>query len=76
MSALRLWQLAAKQGETLAQFGLGAMYERGQGVPRDYGEAVKWWRLAAEQGEALAQSSLGVTTAPGEVGLHGDAAWR
>jgi hypothetical protein len=34
------------------------MYEKGQGVPQDYKEAVKWYRLAAEQGYADAQTNL------------------
>lgn len=36
------------------------MYERGQGVPQDEGEAVKWYLKAAEQGNAKAQLILGV----------------
>ena len=36
------------------------MYEKGQGVPQDYQEAVKWYRLSAEQGFAEAQYNLGV----------------
>jgi hypothetical protein len=26
------------------------MYEQGQGVARDYAEAMRWYRLAADQG--------------------------
>jgi hypothetical protein len=29
-------------------FTFGLMYQNGQGVPRDYAEALKWYRLAAE----------------------------
>ncbi|MFQ5329466.1 MAG: hypothetical protein ACE5D4_05690 [Thermodesulfobacteriota bacterium] len=36
------------------------MYEKGEGIVRDYGEAVKWFRKAAEQGNALAQHNLWV----------------
>jgi len=36
------------------------MYDKGQGVPQDYKEAVKWYRLAAEQGYAYAQYHLGL----------------
>jgi TPR repeat protein len=36
------------------------MYERGQGVPQDYAEAVKWYRLAADQEVAQAQRNLGI----------------
>ncbi len=50
----------AEQGNSQAQWFLGSMYEKGQGVPQDYAEAVKWHRKAAEQGLAEAQFSLGV----------------
>ncbi len=36
------------------------MYDNGQGVLRDYAEAVKWYRKAAEQGNAKAQNNLGL----------------
>jgi hypothetical protein len=34
------------------------MYDLGQGVRQDYGEAVKWYRRAADQGYAKAQFAL------------------
>ena len=37
------------------QFHLGALYESGQGVTQNYGQAVAWYRAAAEQGLAVAQ---------------------
>ena len=42
------------------------MLKKGEGVPRDYGEAMKWTRLAAEQGDAEAQHNLGVMYHNGE----------
>ena len=36
------------------------MYWRGNGVTRDYAEALKWYRKAAEQGVAEAQNNLGL----------------
>jgi hypothetical protein len=36
------------------------MYYNGQGVSRDFNEAVKWFKLAADQGSALGQKNLGV----------------
>jgi hypothetical protein len=36
------------------------MYYYGQGVPKNYAEAVKWFRKAAEQGYAIGQSQLGL----------------
>lgn len=38
---------AAEQGLADAQFGLGAAYMVGNGVPRDYSEAYFWLDLAA-----------------------------
>ena len=35
------------------------MYDKRQGVPQNYAEAVKWYRKAAEQGFAEAQYNLG-----------------
>ena len=42
-----------------AQNDLGVCYQFGQGVERDYYEAVKWYRKAAAQGHASAQNNLG-----------------
>lgn len=50
----------AEQGDAVAQYSLGVMYENGQGLPQDYVEAVRWYRLAAEQELYLAQNNLGV----------------
>jgi uncharacterized protein len=65
VTALRLWRPLAEQGDAEAQYNLGVMYEQGQGVIQDYGEAVKWYRLAAEQGDAGSQNNLGVMYAKG-----------
>ena len=45
---------------------LGSLYLNGDGVPQDYGEAVRWYRLAAAQGHADAYYSLGVRYIFGE----------
>lgn len=49
----------ADGGDPSAQTNLGLRYELGQGVPQDYGEAVRWYRRAAERGFARAQTNLG-----------------
>jgi uncharacterized protein len=58
-AAMRLWRPLAHQGNADAQFLLGAMYGRGEGVERDYTTAVTWYRKAADQGHPGAQWSLG-----------------
>jgi uncharacterized protein len=55
----KLNPLAAK-GDVDAQFFLGVMYFRGQGVEQDFQQSLKWYLKAAEQGDAQAQSKLGV----------------
>lgn len=52
-------QRKAEQGNATALFNLGLMYDKGEGVPQDYGEALKWYRKAAELGHASAQFNLG-----------------
>ena len=59
-TALREWSALAEQGNTLAQFSLGWLYEDGRGVTQNHKEAVKWYRKAAEQGFEDAQFNLGV----------------
>ena len=56
---------AAEQGDTGAQYNLGYIYDKGEGVPENDREAVKWFRKAAEQGHAEAQYSLGLMYANG-----------
>ena len=62
----RWYRLAADEGDTGAQFNLGLLYPRGEGVPQDHREAARWYRLAAEQGHGGAQNNLGVMYSPGE----------
>jgi uncharacterized protein len=59
-TALRLLRPLAEQGDDVAQFDLGVMYNEGWGVPRDYVQAWKWYRRAAIQGNADAQFNLGM----------------
>ena len=55
------WYLkAAEQGDADAQYNLGGMYGKGEGVPQDDVEAYKWFNLAttyadAEQREEFAE---------------------
>ena len=65
-TALGLLKPLAEQGDARSQFNLGVMYEKGQGVPQAYAEAVVWYRKAAEQGHALAQNNLGLMYGKGQ----------
>ena len=64
-TAVRGFLVHAEQGDSIAQFILGLMYAKGEGVLKDDAEAVRWYRLAAEQGDASAQFNLGVMHADG-----------
>jgi hypothetical protein len=59
VSALGVWLESAEAGDPEAQHRVGEIYEKGRGVPPDYGQASKWYRLAASQGFAPAQINLG-----------------
>ena len=50
----------AEEGDANAQLSLGEKYYDGQGVLKDYKEAMKWYRKAADQGDAMAQARLGL----------------
>ena len=60
VTALRILRQRADQGNVKAQYDLGVLYFKGQGVTQDYREAVRWFRKAADQGYADAQTNLGV----------------
>ena len=55
----QLMKWLAEKGNAAAQYNVGVQYEKGQGVAKDYREAIKWYRLAAAQGHADAEANLG-----------------
>ncbi|MDR2868931.1 MAG: sel1 repeat family protein [Deferribacteraceae bacterium] len=58
--AMKWYTMAAKQGNTTAQYNLGLYYEFGNGVPQDYAKAAKWYTKSAEEGYSDAQYNLGL----------------
>ena len=64
-TALAEWRPLAEAGDPDAQYQLGIMYYRGEGVVQDYREAAAWYRSAAEQGDTEAQLNLGLMYAQG-----------
>ena len=60
VTAFKLSRILAEKGNAQAQFNLGEMYEKGNGVAHDYAEAIKWYTKSAEQGFSEAQNYLGV----------------
>jgi TPR repeat protein len=51
---------SAEHGYSLAQGTIGQMYATGNGLPQDYGAALKWFQLGAVQNEVRSLNGLGV----------------
>ena len=64
--AVRLFTLAAEQGDVDSQFNLALMYKDGEGVEKNLEEAVRLYTLAADQGDADAQFNLALMYYNGE----------
>jgi localization factor PodJL len=66
--AVRFLTQAAEKGQAVAQYRLGTLYERGQGMPADGAKASHWYELAATQGNRKAMHNLAVSYASGAAG--------
>lgn len=52
-------QIAAERGDAIAQYFLGQMYRKGDGVSVDPNTAIYWYQKAAAQQNTMAQYNLG-----------------
>jgi uncharacterized protein len=66
LTALKEFQSLADDNDARGQYGLGIMYDLGEGVPQSAEQAAKWYQLSAQQGHADAQNNLGVMYEEGE----------
>jgi localization factor PodJL len=66
--AAKWYQRAAESGLAPAQYRLGSLYEKGQGVARDPKAAATWYTRAAEAGNAKSMHNLAVLHAEGGLG--------
>lgn len=64
---------AADQNLAMAQYFLGTIYMKGQGVPQNTSMALKWINKAAERGAPAAQLELGNLYEAGDVIPEDDA---
>lgn len=64
-TAAREFRPFAEQGQAVAQYILGWIYQTGEGVTQDLAEAAGWYRRAADKGNADAQLALGSLYASG-----------
>jgi len=67
------FESAAARGSASAQYGLGRMYYKGDGVEQSYSQAAAWLEKAAGQGNASAQVLLSYLYATGK-GVSGNTA--
>jgi localization factor PodJL len=66
--AVKWLTAAANQNQAVAQYRLGTLYERGQGVTADGAKAAHWYEAAANQGNRKAMHNLAVAYAGGSLG--------
>ena len=57
-AAVPLLRQAAVAGYAPAQTSLGELYQNGQGVKQDYGQAMAWYTKASDQNDWRAQSNI------------------
>ncbi len=79
--ALRIWAPLARRGDSAAQYNIGRMYARGEGVRRDLSEAYMWFTIATGSGRAegeRARKAIARSMTPEQVaeGLRRVEAWR
>jgi len=60
VEALRIWRPLAESGDPRAAFGLGLLYDLGEGVGQDAATAYVWYRAAANAGVVAAQFNIAV----------------
>ncbi|KQT01752.1 tetratricopeptide repeat protein [Rhizobium sp. Leaf386] len=56
--AANVFEVLAQRGEPFAQFSLGYMFRKGEGVSQDDAKAAEWYRKAATQGHPAAQRNM------------------
>jgi len=70
--AFQMWQRLANEGSANAEYNLGILYSRGEGVIQDHQKAFEWFHRAARRGLAASQiriaamyaTGIGVETSP------------
>ena len=63
--AVKFLTAAAEKDQAVAQYRLGTLYERGQGVTADAAKAMHWYEMAANQGNIDAEYNLALLYADG-----------
>jgi TPR repeat protein len=64
--AMTQFKELAAQGDAVAMYYLGILYDRGYGVPVDHAEAAKWFEKGAARGDSLSAYHIGKMYAAGQ----------
>jgi TPR repeat protein len=65
-AAMGIWRPLAERGDSSAQYMVGYLYARGEGVISNSSKAASWYRKAADQGDPDAQLNLGLLYVNGQ----------
>jgi TPR repeat protein len=66
-----LYRLAAEQGNADAQYNLGVLFSKGQGVVQDFKKAHMWFNLVALKGDnesVKARDGIAIRMTPQQIG--------
>lgn len=66
MKAIGFYMRAAAQGNAVAQYQLGVIFERGQGVPHDLTTAISYWEAGTAQNQPACCNCMAVAYETGE----------
>jgi TPR repeat protein len=58
-TAMVQFRIAAEDGNAVADYNIGFMYQNGLGVAPDYAQAMQFYQLAAARGETSALNQIG-----------------
>ena len=65
-AALSIWQRLAEEGDRDAQYAVGVIHYKGQGVRKELETALEWFQKAADHGHPDAMFNLGVAAWEGK----------
>jgi TPR repeat protein len=67
--AFGYFKSSAEKDYVPALMSVALAYEKGEGTPQDYEQAIKWWTKAADAGVSAAQYRLGQAYRMGDLGM-------
>src|SRR5882757_477459 len=79
LEAFKLWKVASQAGDAEANYRIGTLYAKNQGVAGSIPDAVVWYERAAQLGHVEAQFQTGLAFLYGAnaaVGLNRPETWR